>query len=150
MFLKADYFEARIPGRLFIRPSSYHFNYWISTDYRKKLAFDCNLGYWRAINKNNQYSYWYMLSPRLRLSDKIMLKYEFLNDYENNDFGYVKNEIDSLSNQIIYFGKRNQTTFVNTLTASYIFNNKASLNFRIRHYWSKVVYKKFYTLKENG
>ncbi|MCK4638209.1 MAG: hypothetical protein KAT33_02205 [Bacteroidales bacterium] len=145
-----DYFEARIPGRLFIRPSSYHFSYWLSTDYRKKLAFDCRLGYWRAINKNNQYSYWYMLSPRLRLSDKIMLIYEFFNDYDNNDFGYVKYEIDSLSNQIIYFGKRNQTTFVNSLTASYIFNNKESLNFRIRHYWSKVVYNEFYTLKENG
>jgi hypothetical protein len=91
-----------------------------------------------------------MLSPRLRLNDKILLIYEFINDYDNNDFGYVKNEIDSLSNQIIYFGKRNQTTFINTLTASYIFNKKASLNFRIRHYWSKVVYNEFYTLNENG
>src|SRR5690606_17618597 len=48
------------------------------------------------------------------------------------------------------FGIRDQFTVENTVDASYIFNNKMGITFRLRHYWSKVNYDAFYELDNNG
>ncbi|MFH1322179.1 MAG: DUF5916 domain-containing protein [Bacteroidota bacterium] len=144
-----DYFEARVPGRVFIKPGEYKIGGWISPDYRKRLAIDIDWGYWWA-NKYDQESYWYGLSPRLRVSDKIMIIYNFENDVSNNNIGYVDDVIDSINNEIITFGRRNINTITNTLNASYIFNNRSSVSFRLRHYWLRAEYDEFYTLGEDG
>ncbi|MBP1665053.1 MAG: hypothetical protein H6Q19_2193, partial [Bacteroidetes bacterium] len=39
---------------------------------------------------------------------------------------------------------------INTLSASYIFNYKTSLTFRMRHYWSGVGNKEFFLLNDDG
>jgi len=38
----------------------------------------------------------------------------------------------------------------NSVQLQYSFSNKLSLNFKLRHYWSKVIYNDFYTLEKNG
>ena len=50
----------------------------------------------------------------------------------------------------IIFGKRDQTTYTNVLSASYIFTNRMGLTLRARHYWSKVDYRTFHVLNEVG
>jgi len=41
-------------------------------------------------------------------------------------------------------------TFINTLSTSYILNNKASLSLRARHYWSGVANSNYYLLQTDG
>ncbi|MFC2111574.1 DUF5916 domain-containing protein, partial [Bacteroidota bacterium] len=95
-------------------------------------------------------SYWYRISPRFRVNDKIMLIHNFNKESTSNGIGYVTTLSDSLSNQTIQFGKRNHNTTINTLTTSYILNNKSSLSFRLRHYWSVVKYIEYYKLNKDG
>ena len=141
-----DYFEARVDGRVFVQPRTHHAFVWFSTDYRKKLAFDINMG-GSPKNEDGSYSYEIGLSPRIRLSDKF--KFSFNTNYENeiNDFGYV--EYDD-ANEIIYFGKRDIVTIENQMDVSYIFNEKISSNINLRHYWSTVGYNDYYTLNQDG
>ena len=74
-------------------------------------------------------------------------RYAFVNDegaaLDLNGGGTI------IGNDII-FGKRNQTTYENVLSANYIFTNKMGLTLRIRHYWSNVKYNSFHVLDENG
>jgi len=139
-----DYFEARVPGRVFVIPGFFEVNFWLSSDYRKKLAVDCSSGTWQS-SKKSQKAYWYELSPRFRANNKMLFIYNFNKSINKNDIGYVDNNAGT-----IYFGKRDIVTITNTLTTSYIFNNKSSLNFRLRHYWSKVDYNSFYILNNDG
>lgn len=50
----------------------------------------------------------------------------------------------------IIFGLRNLQTVTNSLSGSYIFNDKMGLNLRVRHYWSKVKYDRFFNLDVLG
>jgi hypothetical protein len=51
---------------------------------------------------------------------------------------------------VITFGNREQTTIENLLNLSYIFNNRTSLSFRLRHYWSQADYDQYYNLEQSG
>ncbi|MCK5822888.1 MAG: carbohydrate binding family 9 domain-containing protein [Bacteroidales bacterium] len=140
-----DYFEARVPNRLFILPSSENTNIWISSDHRKKLSFNTYLGAYKTNSNDNEFGYWVGFSPRFRPNNKLLINWDVDYDFTNNDKGYVDD-----SNDTIFFGRRNMQTITNTLDLSYIFNNKSSLKFRLRHYWSEVTYDKFYELQEDG
>ena len=140
-----DYYEARVPNRLFILPTSENISFWASSDYRKKIALDANVGGYKTNSNDNQFGYWIGISPRFRPNNKLLLSLDLNYDFSNNNKGYVDN-----SNDTIFFGRRNMQTITNTLNLSYIFNNKQSLKFRVRHYWSKVNYNKFYELQEDG
>jgi hypothetical protein len=66
-------------------------------------------------------------------------------DKFNNAIGYV-----NTINDTIYLGKRNIETYSNTISAIYSFTNKAWINLRVRHYWSRAIHNQFYILKEDG
>jgi len=59
--------------------------------------------------------------------------------------GYV----DEVSD-IIYFGRRDRKTIVNTIISDFNFNEKMTISLRGRHYWSSAAYKQFYTLNDDG
>ena len=144
-----DYFEARVPGRVFINPGYYEIDGWVTSDYRKRLAVDIYGGYGKADDYDQEF-YWYGLSPQFRVNDKMTIYYDFENDVELNDIGYVDDNVDTNNNNIITFGRRNVNTMINTLNASYAFSNRSSVSFRLRHYWSRAEYDEFYTLREDG
>lgn len=144
-----DYFEARIPGRVFIKPPDYEMEVFFSPDYRKKFVLDCYTGYFQSIT-TNEFTYWYGLNPRLRVSDKINIKIEHEYAKRLNDIGYVSDSINENNQHKIIFGKREIMNMTNTLNFNYIFNNKSSLSFRLRHYWLWVEYDDFFDLTEDG
>ncbi|MFH1197864.1 MAG: DUF5916 domain-containing protein, partial [bacterium] len=92
-------------------------------------------------------SYNLSVSPTLRVNDQLSLSFETFFMKILNDLGYVNKDAQ---NDIVRFGKRNRNVFENTIEANYIFSNRASLNFRLRHYWSKVDYDNFYDLQDDG
>ncbi len=144
-----DYFEPRVDGWKFNKARHGVYNWWISTDYRKTLAVSFNTGAWKAFDYD-RYGYWFGVRPRIRFSDKWLLTYDLNFDNNFNTYGYVEDYEDLSGNTIINFGKRDQSTIINTLNTSYIFTNKMSINLRARHYWSRVEYSDFYELLEDG
>lgn len=145
-----DYRETRIEtfDWYFNRPRDGVFESWISTDYRKMFAIDVRVGGWKAFDYD-RYGYWFGVSPRIRFSDKWLLVYNVNAENYSNGYGHVDHYTEN-ENTFIFMGKRDQITISNTINTSFIFNNKSSLNFRARHYWSRVEYDDYYQLLNNG
>ncbi|MCD4678873.1 MAG: carbohydrate binding family 9 domain-containing protein [Bacteroidales bacterium] len=144
-----DYFEARVPGRVFIKPPAYELNLYISPDYRKKFIVDVYIGYFQSIT-TNKFTYWYGIEPRLRVNDKFNISFGANYAHRINDKGYVLDSADIYGNPIILFGNREVLNLTNTLNLNYVFNNTSSLSFRLRHYWLWVNYDEFFDLQEDG
>jgi len=139
-----SYYETRVTNRYYKVPLWRSYQIMFSTDYRKKFAFDVWQGYWSS-EFDNYGGFWMGFSPRLRASDKLFFVHRFALAKEENK-GYV----DNFSDDEIYFGNRIQETIENSLSVSYIFNNKQGISLKARHYWAKADYDKFYFLEQNG
>ena len=146
-----DFFEPRVWGRYYAWQTSYNVGGFISSDYRKAIAIDLNVNY-RNFDADGRYRLNFTFGPRIRFSNKFSVRYrlgryEFVNDegaaINLNGGGTI------IGNDII-FGKRDQTTYENILSASYIFTNRMGLTFRARHYWSTVSYNSFHILDADG
>jgi hypothetical protein len=141
---RKDFFEPRVDGRVFKLPPSGFVSSWLSTDYRKTLAFDAR----GSLGRGNGYRYSYEVGPRIRLNHKAVFRYKFKYDQNTGEKGYVTRNYPE--SDTIVFGRRNKETYTNTLGGSFVFDNKSWITLNVRHYWSKVDYNRFYTLKENG
>lgn len=140
-----DYYEARYPGRVYVRPAIHNFYYNISTDYRKTFALDMQLGTYLDFIK--RWGYYGYVSPRVRISDRITLIYSFDFDFDHNDCGFVP---DTIYDDQIVFGQRNVNTLINSLQGKWVINNKMYINLSLRHYWRTVDYNKYYFLQLDG
>tara|TARA_R110002073_G_scaffold8207_3_gene45742 strand:+ start:28385 stop:30823 length:2439 start_codon:yes stop_codon:yes gene_type:complete len=143
-----DFFEPRqgtTSGIFFIKPTRINSDAFISTDFRKKFAFDLRAS--RTFFPNDARSgYGMRFSPRYRFSNQFSIVYGFRFDQNYNDQGYV-NEV---GNDLV-FGQRDRKTFNNTISAKYNFSIKSSLSLSFRHNWSDVRYEsQFYNLNANG
>jgi hypothetical protein len=144
-FEEHDYFEARVPGYYYYQPWSYWQNINANSDRRKDFSMDLSIGS-AGYPDTDEYSYWAGLGMDLRLGQRITLYYDFDFDDTFNDKGYVdQNE----NEDTVYFGKRDVHTIENELEMNVSFNNRLSLSFRGRHYWSGVEYINFYQLQKN-
>ncbi|MFN8255781.1 MAG: DUF5916 domain-containing protein [Bacteroidales bacterium] len=141
-----DYFEARVPGRLFIVPPSVELESFFSTDFRKKIAAEVIVG-GSPKNSYGTYSYSISFEPRLKPNDRLLFVLRARLDNSFDDFGYVDQSVNA---DTVYFGRRDVVEIENMLEARYIFNEIASLSFNLRHYWSTVDYKDYYILNEKG
>ncbi|QLE01533.1 carbohydrate binding family 9 domain-containing protein [Galbibacter sp. BG1] len=139
-----DIYEPRTNERYVKVPSYYDGWVWFNTDYRKKFAL--NMVYdWYVYSEKWREDKFIIVSPRYRFSDKWKL---FLNSetiFNNDDIGFV----DRMQEDII-FGKRDRSTYINSIESQYIFTNTAALNFSFRHYYSEVNYSNFYILEQDG
>ena len=143
-FEEHDYNEARTENQRFIRPPKFNFSFYSSSDYRKRFALDTRIGVkYSEQNKNNKL--YLRLSPRFRLNDHLSFIYIYVQENEQNQFGYISEE-----NESIFFSKRNQLTFTNKLIIDYAINKKMFTNIILRHYWSRFENKDFYTLNYDG
>ncbi|MER2996505.1 DUF5916 domain-containing protein [Pontibacter populi] len=139
-----DYYEAREFPRVFVKPPAFDTNIGISSDYRKRLAFDASTGFWRS-NRYNQFSWWGNFSPRFRVNDKFSLVQSNNYRQEKRNIGYVTHAGENIT-----FGDRSITTFSSTLSGAYIFNENTGLTLNMRHYWSSADYKRLFDLTSGG
>ncbi len=142
-----DYFEPRTPdfSRYYRSPSSRNIGGFLSTDYRKKLAFDLEWNY-RKFDEEGRHRFNLTVSPKFRASDRLSFYLEVGSSNLKNDVGYVT----TLDDGQIIFGIRDNITVENVFNTTYVFSNKMSLSFRFRHYWSKAEYSSLHLLLENG
>jgi hypothetical protein len=139
-----DYFEPRTLGRYYVYPRNHMIGGWISSDYRRKFAFDLETSkrWFNGTDRNTDY---WKASPRYRFSNKLSAIHAVSIVNARNDVGFVNNVHDS-----IYLGTRYLRTITNTLTAAYIFTSKMSLKLDARHYWSQASYSRYGLLGADG
>lgn len=139
-----DFFEPRVDGRVFKTYPGGWFNYWFSSDYRKRFALDGGAGVYRR-PFTDEYTYDFWFKPIFRVNDKLLLSHEYIDDYFD-EIGFT----DVLEDDDPLFARREVFTVINTSEASYIFTSTMALDFRMRHYWRKVLPYEFRTLNEDG
>jgi hypothetical protein len=145
-----DYFEPRVWGSFFLRPKNYSFNYWISTNYQKRLAIDAGTNY-IIVQRENWKEYGYYVSPRIRFTDFLSMSYNWNQDFERNSEGYAvafDEPVNAPSG--IIFGKRDRINTTQTISMDYILTNRMGITFRLRHYRSAINYHNFGTLNAQG
>ncbi|HOZ30298.1 MAG TPA: DUF5916 domain-containing protein [Bacteroidales bacterium] len=138
-----DYYEPRDGISFYKRPALYSEYLFISTDYRKKIAVDFRVSLYGDIE--DRQGIWGSISPIIRFGKRTSLRYTFSGDIDNGAAGYFSNT----GNNII-FGQRDVITITNSIDLSYVFTNKLSTTFELRHYVSSVDYYKYFDLMSDG
>jgi hypothetical protein len=141
-----NYFESR-DGRAFIFENFVSTGGWISTNYNRIFAINlrANIGVLFEDGRD-LFTYDFRISPRVRVSDNLLLSYGLRFDFKNGSRGYATNENDEP-----IFGERNRRRLTNTLSGNYNFNPFHSFSLRLRHYWDKVDYdNQLFTLLDSG
>jgi len=141
-----DYYEPRVTGRYYVNPGYFVNNININTDSRKPLNFYFHYGHTQIAN-TDQFGDFGDFQATLRVGQRFELNYSFSFSNTTNGVGFIdKNN----SNDSIIFAKRKVNSLENIFSSSYILSNKASLNLRVRHYWSGALNKSYYLLEQNG
>ena len=142
-----DFYEPRVEDRYFKMDQSFMLYTRYSTDERKKLAISGDLRGEKVFSSYGQTEYGFEITPRYRMNDKLNFSLGVEYAMRKNDIGYIIDYgIDS-----VYMGMRNSPTWIYTINTNYIFTNKISLSFDLRHYWSRVKYNgRYFFLDEDG
>lgn len=140
-----DFYEPRTENRYVIIPSYVLSTFSFSSNYNYKFALDF-FPTFTKFNETGRNTFDLVLAPRYRFSDKILLKYEFDYNQQNNTKGYV----DGKNTPEIIFARRDRTTYVNTISTKYSLSPKMTFNLSVRHYWSFANNKQFFTLQNDG
>jgi len=141
-----DYYEPRTPNRFFYSYRYYFVQVGISSDYRKKLAFDYSFQVSNFIDRFKSEGYKNRISFRVRPTDKLFIIYSLANEFDPYNVGYA----GTATTDTIIFGTRRVETWVNEINLNYIFNKDMSLSLIGRHYWNTGKYNNYYTLKDDG
>jgi hypothetical protein len=140
----ADFYEPRVANRVYKKPSGANFGGWIGTNTSKKyyLFLQATAGY---SNKFHNTYYQMDLENNYRFTDKFSIGHILNLNPSFNEAGYA-----DISGADVIFSKRNRSTVENIFTSKYNFNRSNGITFRLRHYWSEVISKEFFTLQQDG
>lgn len=141
-----DYYESRMEGRIVKMPSSWMKGFWINTNQAKKYTANFEL-YHRSSAKYNTSSFEFRVGNNYRFNDKLSIGLNHSTDFSNRSFGFAY--ITEVGDSVI-MSVRNRRTAENIFNVRYNFNNRMGLSFRLRHYWSKVDYYRFFNLEQDG
>jgi hypothetical protein len=147
------------------KPANFAVNGFLSSDYRKKLAYDLNFG-GRVFANDGARTYRHNLAlslgPRYRVNNHLSFIYQLSYEWRRNQIGYAGGlDDDEPADAVllskyggpegdVLLGRRHVTTITNTATTIYTFTNRMSLNIRVRHYVSNVHYRDFSRLHPEG
>jgi len=145
-FGENDYFVLNTPGRYAKRPAWSYAELEGSTDSRKKLFFSYDiLGSVFHIPEEHNY-YKYDLGIRYRFSNKITMEVTNAAEKETDFIVFAGRELNG--EPIISFVDFTDITSI--YSGVYNFTPRMNLTMRVRHNWSKVIYKRFANVDANG
>ncbi len=148
-----DFYEPRDFGRVFHNKGNWGVNVWWNSNNTKKLSWGGNLftgmgGVFKRTSFN------YNLFGKIRFSSKFSVDHSVTVNNSWNQPGWAYNVADILGRGPLYdsilFTRRNVISTENILNFKYNFSNKIGLSLHIRHYWSKVDARQFYSLTPEG
>ncbi len=139
-----NFYEPRMAGRFFRGWSNMFYNMWFETNNAKKFALSGDITF---VDRNlfNSKRYSFSIGNRYRFNNKLSIEHNIQLAPQKNNAGFA-----AINGAEVIFGRRDVTNVSNVVNIKYSFSSMMSINTRIRHYWSKVEYKEFYTLLENG
>lgn len=140
-----DYYETRVDNRYYKGPPYSMYEIDFQTDYNKKLSWYICLGAYVS-DQNNNKGLWGNSNISWKATPRLNLYCNVSTNQDVNNFGYV----DDYGRDSVIFGRFERHTLVNTLSASYAFNTKMTIDFRGRHYWSWADYDSYYFLNPDG
>ena len=142
-----DLFESRVPGQKFIVPEYYFNGIGVSTDYRKSLALDADIGfgygYFTDYIKNSYFEV--NVAPIIRLGDRLTLTPSSGYTIFLDGAGFAGYFDDQPK-----YGVRDVRTLTNLLQTKFLFKNNLALTLRVRHYWSYGTYDYYGDLDADG
>lgn len=139
-----NYYEPRVQGRVFRGWSNYFMNGWFETNNAKKYTLYTEVLYIkRNLFSSERYNFGFQ--NRYRFNNKLTISHTINIAPQTNNTGFA-----GFDGNDIIFGKRDVKTVENLLNIKYSFSDKMNINTRVRHYWSEVKYKDFFTLQEDG
>ncbi len=143
-----DFYEPRTPNqsRFLEIPEVINAYFYYSSNYNNRFAFEFNPSY-GIVNEKGRINYGLSISPRYRFSDHFSLNFNFDFSQQNNNIGYVGD--NSVSNEI-FMGRRDRSTYINTLQGKFTINSDMNFNLSLRHYLSYATYNQYYSLQNNG
>lgn len=151
-----DYFEPRTRdfSRYYAFPKNYEAGGFISTDYRKRFAYDFRMSY-RWFDEEGRDVRYIRFSPRFRVNDHFFFLINSQLFDMRNEVGFVPKRANSigfnaLKSDDIIFARRNQLILDNLLSARLNFNPYHNITLRMRHYWTRVDFHTFHILGEQG
>ena len=145
-FGENDYFVLNTPGRYAQRPPFSYAELEGSSDSRKRLFFSYNLlGSVFHIPEEHNY-YRYELGLRYRFSNKVTMQITNASEKETDYIVLAGREVNG--EPIIGFVDFTDITSI--YSGVYNITPRMNLTMRIRHNWSKVIYKRFANVDVNG
>lgn len=147
-FGEVNHFESRVFGKELNFNQSVYLNYFISTDYSKRLALDVR-AWVKDFLYTKQYTTNLFVSPRIRVSDRLNVILESSVQNLQDDYGYVSVQ-DAAFDGNIMIGFRDRTIVENIVRSQLVFTNRMGIDFRLRHYWQQVEYDDFRELIDEG
>ncbi len=141
-----DFFETRAENRYVTYQPSGEIEGWVSSDYRKRFAYDLRASY-EDYHKSSRNKLQLKVEPRFRINKKFNMIYEFRYREDSNRSSFV----EKLPQEVI-FGNRDLKSIENSIQADYNFNNKQAINLSFRNFWSVADFKNdsFTKLRDDG
>lgn len=135
-----DFYEPRAEGRMFKGWASAFADVWFESNSAKKYSVYSEVLYVKRYMMDG-HRIQFNMHHRYRFNSKFSLSYALFAEPQVNNVGYA-----ARSGSDIIFGRRDRKTIENVLNFKYNMNNFLGFTTRVRHYWSKVDYKEFFTL----
>lgn len=142
--LTYDYFEPRVPGRMYINPFSHNHSLTLQTDQRKKLNFALKYGL-QLQPANDNVKNNVNLVAYFRIGQRFNMNAGTEVQESLNEKGF-----SHLVNDDIFFVNRKVNTIINSVGSSFVLNNKSGLSMNARHYWTGVNAQDLYLLTADG
>jgi Domain of unknown function (DUF5916) len=147
-----DFYEARVPGRVFQNKGRIGLNIFWNSNESKKLSWGGEL-FTGTGGIFKRKTIGPTLKAKVRFSSKFSIDHSLGLEFHNNSAGWAAT-LPSASglpiDDVIIFSRRDIRTVENLLSLKYSFTNKMGVTLRARHYWSKVAPKQFYELDIYG
>lgn len=145
LFKAFDYYEPRVPGRVFRKYKNYNISTAYSSDERDPFSYAIEISYGDFSEVFDGAAYGITPSIAYRIKNNFKLSYTF--NFFNNTYniGFV-----DISGDDIIFGGRQLITYENNFSFQYLIKNDMSLSLVGRHYWYTGQYYDFYTLQPDG
>lgn len=141
-----DFFEPRRNGYYVLYKPNFSYNAWVSSDYRKKFAYDIRTTLQEYVD-SEQGAFNLRVSPRFRFSNKFTLIYSFNYNLSENRESFV-----AQTPKNVVFGNRDMESVENSIRGSYNFNTRQAINLSFRNFWSSASFAdgQFTVLEDSG
>jgi hypothetical protein len=140
-----DYFEPRVEGKKYYHAPYVFFSPSFNTNSSKRLYARFQLFYGESPIPNDPYV-GFEIEPTWVANDHLRLKLSTNISKDNSNFGAV----DASNPADIIFGRRNITSFDNSVAIDFLFGPRMNITARARHYWANLYYHEYLHLNDDG